>query len=453
MTSLETLKSLVDEKQVDTVITAFPDLYGRMMGKRFDASFFLDNVAVDGTHGCNYLATVDMEMEPVEGYDFANWSAGYGDFHLQPDFDSLHVATWLDRTAIIFCDVIDDSSHDLVTALPRSILKKQIAAASQQGFTAKAASELEYYLFKDGYENANGRAYHNLQPAGWYLEDYHILHGSRNESYHGELRRQLAASGIPVESTKGEWGLGQHEINVVYSDIREMADRHILIKQCAKEIADAQELSVTFMAKYKQDQAGSSCHIHLSLWNESGNAFAGEDELGRIKCSPLFKSFLAGWISHASEFMPFYAPTVNSYKRYQHGSWAPTTLAWSLDNRTAGFRVVGHDQSLRIECRIPGADCNPYLAFAAALASGLDGIKNNLPAPDEFLGNAYDQSETGTVPVTFGDAIAGFEQSDFVRSTLGSDVHKHYTHFFKTEKLAFESAVTDWERIRYFERI
>ena len=227
MTSLETLKSLVDEKQVDTIITAFPDLYGRMMGKRFDASFFLDNVAVDGTHGCNYLATVDMEMEPVEGYDFANWSAGYGDFHLQPDFDSLHVATWLDRTAIIFCDVIDDSSHDLVTALPRSILKKQIAAASQQGFTAKAASELEYYLFKDGYENANGRAYHNLQPAGWYLEDYHILHGSRNEPYHGELRRQLAASGIPVESTKGEWGLGQHEINVVYSDIREMADRHI----------------------------------------------------------------------------------------------------------------------------------------------------------------------------------------------------------------------------------
>jgi len=453
MISLETLKSLVDEQQVDTVITTFPDLYGRMMGKRFDARFFLESVASDGTHGCNYLATVDMEMEPVKGYDFANWSAGYGDFHLQPDFASLHVATWLDRTAIIFCDIVDESSHELLAALPRSILKNQIAKASQQGYSAKTASELEYYLFKDGFEEANQRSYHDLQPAGWYLEDYHILHGSRNESFHGELRRQLAASGIPVESTKGEWGLGQHEINVVYTDIHDMADRHILIKQCAKEIADSQNVSVTFMAKYNQDQAGSSCHIHLSLWNENGNAFAGDEEFGRIKCSPLFKSFLAGWINHAAEFMPFYAPTVNSYKRYQHGSWAPTTLAWSTDNRTAGFRVVGHDQSLRIECRIPGADCNPYLAFAAALASGLDGVAQGMEPPAEFLGNAYDQSETGTVPVTFGDAIAGFEQSDFAQSTLGSDVHKHYMHFFNTEKLAFENAVTDWERMRYFERI
>jgi len=337
--------------------------------------------------------------------------------------------------------------------MPRSVLAAQIQSANQLGFTAQAASELEYYLLQESYEQAHSQHYHDLKAAGWYLEDYHIMQGSRRDAYHGELRRHLSGSGIPVESTKGEWGLGQHEINVVYTDIAAMADRHIVIKQCAKELAEIQGVSVTFMAKYKQDQAGSSCHIHLSLWNDSGNAFAGEETLGRIQCSNVFKSFLAGWIHHAPACMPWYAPTVNSYKRFQHGSWAPTSLAWSQDNRTAGFRVVGSDQSLRIECRIPGADVNPYLAFAAALASGLDGVKNEMQPPDEFIGNAYDQADIPHVAATFGDAITEFSNSDFIKQNFGEAVQQHYSHFFNTERLAYQNAVTDWERQRYFERI
>lgn len=453
LVSLEQLEKRIKDGSVDTVIVAFPGLYGRLLGKRFDAEFFLSTVADRGTHGCNYLATVDMEMEPVEGYAFANWDAGYGDFHMQPRIESLRVLSWADRTAIILCDIVEEQTHDLVPYLPRSILQNQVDRANEQCFSAKAATELEYYLFQESYEQAQQQNYEGLKPSGWYLEDYHILQGSRRERFHGELRRQLKSSGIPVESTKGEWGLGQHELNVVYGDIVEMADRHILIKQCAKELADQLGVSVTFMAKQSQEQAGSSCHIHLSLWEGEKNAFDGEEQFGRIKCSSTFQHFLAGWISHASEFMPFYAPTVNSYKRYQHGSWAPTTLAWSQDNRTAGFRVVGSDSSLRIECRIPGADCNPYLALAASLASGLDGVAQQMIPPEEFVGNAYDEEATAAVPTTFTEAIQAFEQSVFVKETLGEGVHQHYVHFYRTEQIAYENAVTDWERQRYFERI
>jgi len=453
MTSLDDLKQLVADGSVDTVITAFPDLYGRLLGKRCDAGFFLDNVASEGTHGCNYLATVDMEMEPVAGYDAANWEAGYGDFHLVPDLGTLQVASWLDRTAIVICDIQDTQTHTLLPIMPRSLLASQVQAAGELGYTAQAASELEYYLLQDSYEQAHQQHYHHLKAAGWYLEDYHILQGTRRESFHGEFRRHLTASGIPVESTKGEWGHGQHEINVAYTDIGAMADRHVVIKQCAKELADLQQVSVTFMAKFQQDQAGSSCHIHLSLWDERGNVFDGDESLGRIKCSAVFKSFLAGWITHAPACMPFYAPTVNSYKRFQHGSWAPTTLAWSQDNRTAGFRVVGSGPSLRIECRIPGADVNPYLAFAASLASGLDGVRQQMEPPEEFVGNAYEQTKIPTVASTYAEAIADFSSSSFIEQAFGTEVQQHYSHFFDTELGAFQNAVTDWERNRYFERI
>ncbi len=451
--SIEQLEEKINLGSIDTVIVAFPGLYGRLLGKRFDADFFLSSVVQEGTHGCSYLATVDMEMQPVEGYTFANWDAGYGDFHMQPDVATLRVLSWADRTAVVLCDIVDELSHQLVPELPRSILKNQIQLASTQGYQAKAATELEYYLFQQNFEQAYQQNFTNLKPSGWYLEDYHILQGTRRESYHGELRRQLKRSGIPVESTKGEWGLGQHEINVAYADIGEMADRHLLLKQCAKELADQNDVSVTFMAKQKQDQAGSSCHIHLSLWAGEQNAFVGDQVFGRVNCSDLFQKFLAGWINHASEFMPFYAPTVNSYKRYQHGSWAPTTLAWSHDNRTAGFRVVGSGNSLRIECRIPGADCNPYLALAASLASGLDGIRQQLMPPDEFVGNAYDLKTVATVPTTFREATEAFANSKFVRQILGTSVHDHYIHFYRNEQKEYENAVTDWERQRYFERI
>ena len=451
--SQQQLGALVKSGELDTVAVVFCDLYGRLLGKRFDAQFFLDSVASSGTHGCDYLLTVDMEMEPVPGYDYANWDKGYGDFHLQPDEKTLRNASWLDRTAIVICDVTDESTHKPVPLAPRSLLRAQLDQAAEQGFAVMAASELEYYLFDGSLTEAARNDYRDLEAAGWYLEDYHILQATRREDYHGALRRQLAASGIPVESTKGEWGQGQHEINIQYCDAMEMADRHVLLKQMAKEIALQQQLSVTFMAKYHEQQAGSSCHVHLSLWNDATNAFAGDQAIGDINCSDIFRWFLGGWIAHAAEFMPFYAPNVNSYKRYQPGSWAPTSLAWSRDNRTAGFRVVGNGNSLRIECRMPGADCNPYLAYTAAIASGLDGIANQLEPPDIFDGNAYDATEVPHAPAELGEAIELFSGSQFVGQVLGEATQQHYSHFFETERIAFQAAVTDWERRRYFERI
>jgi glutamine synthetase len=396
---------------------------------------------------------VDMEMEPVPGYSYANWERGYGDFHLVPDLATLRLASWLERTALVLCDLEDERAHQPVAVAPRSLLRRQIERAGELGYTAAAASELEYYIFEDSYKAAMQKGYQALTAAGWYLEDYHIMQGTREERFTGAARRHLKQSGIPVESSKGEWGLGQHEINIRYADALTMADRTAVYKHCLKEVAEQLGVSVTFMAKYDAAQAGSSCHLHLSLWQEAQNAFAGDREIGPVQGSDLFRWFLGGWIKHTPEFMPFYAPTVNSYKRYQDGSWAPTRLAWSYDNRTAGFRVVGRGPSLRIECRIPGADCNPYLAYTAALASGLDGIANQVEPPDIFTGDVYAAQHLPRVPRTLRDATDLFESSAFVKESLGEDVVQHYRHFFRTEQNAFDNAVTDWERQRYFERI
>jgi glutamine synthetase len=449
------LAEFVADGRIDTVAAVFTDLYGRFMGKRFDAGYFLERIADDGTHACNYLLTVDMEMTPVAGYEYSNWQKGYGDFHLVPDLATLRVAAWLDRTALVVCDVVDPATHELVAVAPRSILRRQLERVSAMTLQAKAASELEYYLFRTPYRQAHELGYdeRRLEPAGWYLEDYHLLQGTREEPFNAALRRALTASGIPVECTKGEWGKGQHELNVRYNDALPMADSHAIYKQCLKEVADRQGLSVTFMAKYSAEQAGSSCHVHLSLWQEGRNAFAGERALGRVQCSDLFRWFLAGWMAHVPEMMVLYAPTVNSYKRYQSGSWAPTRIAWSGDNRTAGFRVVGAGDSLRIECRIPGADCNPYLAYAAALASGLDGVARRLDPPAAYEGDVYAAEDIPRVPVSLSDAVALFEGSEFARGALGDDVVAHYAHFFRMEQQAYDRAVTDWERKRYFERI
>lgn len=449
------LAEFVADGRVDTVAAVFTDLYGRFMGKRFDAGYFLERIAANGTHACNYLLTVDMEMTPVAGYEYSNWQKGYGDFHLVPDLTTLRVAAWLDRTALVVCDVVDPATHEPVGIAPRSMLRRQLERATAMKLQARAASELEYFLFRTPYRQAHELGYdeRRLEPAGWYLEDYHLLQGTREEPFNAAVRRALTASGIPVESTKGEWGKGQHELNVRYNDALPMADSHVIYKQCLKEVADQQGLSVTFMAKYSAEQAGSSCHVHLSLWQEGRNAFAGDNALGRVQCSDLFRWFLAGWIAHVPEMMMLYAPTVNSYKRYQSGSWAPTRIAWSGDNRTAGFRVVGSGDSLRIECRIPGADCNPYLAYAAALASGLDGIARKLEPPAAYEGDVYAAEDIPRVPVSLSEAIALFEQSEFARDALGGDVVAHYAHFFRMEQQAYDRAVTDWERKRYFERI
>lgn len=438
---------------LDTVLVAFPDAYGRLMGKRFDAEFFLKSAAQHGTHACDYLLTVDMEMNPVPGYSFANWEKGYGDFHLTPDLATLRKASWLDRTALVIADVRNEATHELVPEAPRSILQRQAARAGERGFHTLASSELEYYIFTDSYRDAGKKGYAGLDPAGWYLEDYHALQGAREEYINGAIRRHLKQSGVPPENTKGEWGLGQHETNVECTDVLTMADRHVVYKQCAKEVADQLGSSITFMAKFSADQAGSSCHLHLSLWNGDRPAFAGKEKVGRTECSETFRHFLGGWIAMASEVTPFYAPTVNSYKRFQSASWAPTRLAWSYDNRTAGFRVVGRDKSLRIECRIPGADCNPYLAFAASLASGLWGIERKLEPPAMYQGDVYASRESPRVLPTLRVAADRFAKSEFAREAFGAGVVDHYAHFFHSEQDAFDQAVTDWERRRYFERI
>ena len=318
------------------------------------------------------------------------------------------------------------------------------------GHMANAASELEFFLYADTYQAASKKGFAHLEPAGWYVEDYHLLQGARVEPYVGAARRALRRSGIPVESSKGEWGRGQHELNIRYADVLTMGDRHSVMKHGMKELADALGVSVTFMAKPHAEEAGSSCHVHLSLWDLAGgaNAFASGSER-----TDLFRWFLGGWMAHVQDFMVFYAPTVNSYKRYQDGSWAPTRIAWSQDNRTAGFRVVGSGPSLRIECRIPGADCNPYLVYAAALASGLDGIVNQIEPPPQFSGDVYAASELPRVPQTLDQALANFVASEFANEALGADVVEHYAHFFEVEIAAFNKAVTDWERARYFERI
>jgi glutamine synthetase len=453
MLTLEVFKQLVKDGMLETVVVAFTDHYGRLMGKRVEAEFFLETVLDSGTHGCNYLLTTDMAMEPVAGYQYANWELGYGDFHMVPDLATLRKASWLDKTAMVLCDLHNEKTHGAESVAPRSILKKQLDVLAANNLNCFAASELEYYLLENTYRQAFEQDYHNLKPAGYYLEDYNILQGTRNEKFTSAVRRHLKDSGVPVETSKGEFGLGQHEVNVKYAEVLPMADNHVVYKQCLKEVADLMGLSVTFMAKFATDQAGSSSHIHMSLWQDGKNAFVGDQEFGPVKGSDIFRWFLGGWIRHVPDVMPFYAPTINSYKRFVDGSWAPTRLAWSYDNRTAGFRVVGRRASLRIECRIPGADCNPYLAFAASLASGIDGIKNKIEPPECFIGDIYAAAHLPRVPYTLREATELFENSEFAKQAFGSEVVEHYSHFFKSEQQAYDKSVTDWERRRYFEQI
>ena len=451
MLSLAQLREAVDAGRVDTVLVAFTDLYGRFMGKRLDAGFFLDSAVSDGVHACDYLLTADMEMEPVRGYRLANWERGYGDFHLTPDLGALRCLSWQEKTALALCDVREGASHELVAEAPRTILRRQVEDLRTLGFRAMAASELEYYLFEDSYRQAAEKHYHDLAPAGGYIEDYHVLQGSREEGFHGAVRRHLRDSGVPVEGSKGEWGPGQHELNVRYDEALTMADRHCVYKECLKEVAEQMGRSVTFMAKYAAELAGSGCHVHLSLWRDGVNAFAGDDGPGAF--SPTFRWFLGGWLAHLAETMVFYAPTVNSYKRYRAESWAPTGIAWSLDNRTAGFRVVGSGDGCRIECRVPGADCNPYLLYAAALAAGMDGVRRRIEPPPAFEGDGYAAADAPQVPGSLSEAVDLFESSRFARESFGADVVEHYAHFFRTEERKYREAVTDWERKRYFERI
>ena len=442
----DTLKRLVADDEIDTVIAAFPDMYGRLVGKRIVGRFFVDEVMAHGLHACDYLLACDMEMDPVPGYAFTSWAKGYGDFRPIPDFDTLRILSWHDRTALVLCDVYREDKRELVPFAPRSILRRQLARAAERGYVATAASELELYVFKDSFEQIAAKGFINATPIGGIIEDYHILQSTKEEHVIGAIRSHLERSGIPVESSKGEWGPGQQEIGLRYANALEMADRHTIYKHAAKEIAWKLGHAITFMAKWDERHAGSSCHIHFSLWDERGK----KPLFGSVD-SDLFRHFLGGWMRHIREVFAFYAPYPASYKRYVAGSFAPTGIAWSHDNRTAGFRIVGHGPSLRIECRAPGADANPYLAFAATLAAGLDGIENRIEPPPAFEGDVYQAQDLAQVPRTLNESIHELAQSTWARDTFGEDVIDHYLHFFRTEQRKFDAAVTDWERRRYFE--
>jgi glutamine synthetase len=448
--SVEALRLAVDRGEIDTVVAAFTDHYGRLLGKRFDATFFCDDVLRDGTHACDYLLTVDMEMEPVPGYAYASWDQGYGDVHLVPDVGTLRHAAWSDGAAIVLCDVVDDATHELTDVAPRTILRRQLERLAAHGLIAECGSEIEFFLSTSSYREVHDARDVTGTTAGWYVEDYHLLQGARVEPYVRSVRRALAASGIPVEGSKGEWGRGQHELNVRYAEALEMADRHTIMKHAMKELADASGTSVTFMAKPFATEAGSSSHLHVSLWDRDSGANAFDADGAE---SDLFRWFLAGWMAHVDDFMVCYAPTVNSYKRYVDGSWAPTRIGWSHDNRTAGFRIVGRGRSLRIECRIPGADCNPYLAYAATIASGLAGIEQRLEPPAELVGDVYRAHQLPHVPRTLERATDAFRSSPTARAAFGDEVVDHLAHFHAVEVAAFHATVTDWERARYYERI
>lgn len=453
---LPALTEAVASGEVETVVTALPDLYGRLVGKRITGRFFLDEVVGHGMHVCDYLMACDVEMDPTPGYAFTSWATGYGDLHAVPDLGTLRRAAWLDRSAVVLCDAFRGDPEAPVAVSPRAILRRQIEAAAAAGLHARMGSELEFFLFEGGYAAARERGHRGLRTTQGYVEDYHLLSGTFVEPVLGAIRRDVDASAIPVEFSKGEWGPGQHEINLRYAPALEMADRHVLYKLAAKEIADAAGHCLTFMAKWDAELAGNSLHIHVSLWDAAGDpAFAGDEPLlgTRLGSSETFRFALGGMLAHARELAWFFAPTVNSYKRYRPGTFAPTGIAWSVDNRTAGFRVVGSGPSLRVECRIPGADANPYLAYAALLAASLDGIARRLDPGPAFQGDVYAAEGLPQVPHALPEAIAELEQSAFARRAFGDEVIDHLLHFARTEQACFEGAVTDFERARYFERI
>ncbi len=453
---LKTLASLVRRGEIDTVLTVFPDGYGRLMGKRVVARHFLEHAAADGVHACIYLFTVDMEMEPLPGFTLTSWERGYGDMKMVPDLATLRRIPWLPKTALVFCDVLTEEGEPIEEA-PRWILKRQIARARALGYVVKAAAELELYCFRESFEEARARRYQNLTPVASYLEDYHILQTSKEEPLIRAIRNGMEDAGVPVETSKGEWGRGQEEINLEYAEALEMADRTALYKHGAKEIAHLQGCSVTFMAKYDMGAAGSSFHLHSSLWDRAGRrALFAPPERGRgghAAMNALFGQWLAGQMAMARELAYFYSPTVNSYKRYQSGSFAPTRIVAGWDNRTCGFRLCGEGASFRVENRIPGADANPYLAFAATIAAGLHGIANKLKAPKLYEGNAYQDATLPQVFKTLREATAELERSKTARGAFGERVVEHYLHTARLEQQAFDQAVTDWELVRNFERI
>ncbi|MFM1769690.1 MAG: glutamate--isopropylamine ligase [Verrucomicrobiota bacterium] len=447
--TLATLRTLVRRGDIDTVVVAFPDVFGRLVGKRFTGRFFLDSVAAHGTHGCNYLLTVDIDMEPQTGFRVANWESGFGDFELRPDLSTLRRIPWLPGTALVVCDFCHADGRWVAEA-PRSMLRRQVELLARRRVVASVASELEFFLYQTSYADAFASDYRVLPPSSDYRIDYHTMQPARDEGFFRALRNQMVEAGVPVESSKGEWGRGQHEVNFVHGPALPMADLHTVFKQGTKEMAAQQGRSVTFMAKPSMAEPGNSCHIHASLWQGRRNLFWDDQRKGG---SRVFRQFLGGLLKYSRELCLFFAPTVNAYKRYQSASWAPTKLAWAHDNRTVGFRVVGQGKSFRIENRMPGADANPYLAFAATLAAGRAGLEEGLDAGGPYEGNAYVDEQLPSLPRSLEEAAGLLESSRLARRAFGDEVVDFHVRTARLEAQAFANSVTDWEKRRYFERI
>lgn len=448
--SVDDLRDAVDRGTIDTVLVVFPDLAGSWKGKRMTGRFFVDDTLRHGIEACNYLIATDVEMNVLPGYRFANWEAGYGDMRCAPDLSTLRQIPWLEKTALVICDLVDEHGEPIPVS-PRQILKDQLAKAAKLGYSVKTGAELEFFLFKESYEEAAAKGYANLTPDSNTIQDYHILQTTKDEHIIRAIRNGMEGAGVPIECSKGEAGYAQHEINLRYAEALEMADRLTIYKNGAKEIAALAGRAITFMAKYTMADVGSSCHVHSSLWTLDTDkpVSPGDGEYG---VSPAFGSYLAGVIATAREFSWLFAPTVNSYKRYQLGSWAPTAVAWGRDNRTCGLRLVGHGGGTRVETRIPGADANPYLAFAGVIAGGLHGIEKGLTLEAPFEGNAYESKEVSRIPWNIVEAIDLLEGSEAAKSAFGEEVHFHLVTTAKHEWMQFNKAVTDWELRRNFER-
>jgi len=449
---LEDLEARIRDGSIDTVISAITDLQGRLMGKRITGDFFLEH-ARHGTHFCTYLLGTDMEMRTPSGYRLMSWETGYGDWLADPDWATLRVIPWLEKTALVLADVRDEESRVLIPVAPRTILRRQVERARAKGYEAMMASELEFYLLKDTYEGAAAKHFHDLEPFGWYNEDYHLLQGTKAEPLYRQFRGNMCAAGIPVEFSKGEAAPGQHEVNIHFDGALESADRHVLFKHGLKEMAWQNGHAVTFMAKPDHGWTGNSAHVHVSLWDAEREASLFHDgKAAPYGMSATMRHFLGGLMHGIRELAFFIAPFINSYKRFAPGSWAPVHLVWGRDNRTCAFRIVGHGSSLRIETRLPGGDANAYLAYAAIIGAGLHGIEHGIEPPAEHAGNGYEAVGAPRVPRALWESLQLLEQSALAREIFGDDVIAHYVNTARVEQEAYDSVVTCWERQRYLER-
>ena len=449
--SFDELKAHVADRTLDTVLVCFVDMQGRLMGKRFHAQNFIEH-SFEETHCCNYLLATDLEMATIDGYASTNWQSGYGDYVMKPDLDTIRLMPWLEGTAMVLCDILDHHTHEEISHTPRSILKRQIARLETLGFTAQMATELEFFLFEKSFDEIRKSGFQQLEPISGYNEDYNILQTTKEENIMRPLRNHLFAAGIPIENSKGEADAGQEELNIRYADAMLCADHHVIAKHATKEIAWQQGQAVSFLSKWDNRRVGSSSHIHQSLWTSDAKpAFFDKD--AEYSMSDVMKNYTAGLIRYAPDYTFFLAPYVNSYKRFAKGTFAPTKTAWSVDNRTAGFRLCGHGtKSVRMECRIGGSDINPYLALAAQLAAGIKGLEEKLELPPPTAGDVYNTKAAKEIPSTLRAATKALQESSMLKEALGEEVVVHYTRTAQWEQEEFDRIVTDWEIARGFER-